>query len=114
MLSPLRFDFLLKPNWGWNAPRIIGYRYDQRFNRAVVNSGIGRDHREYLALGGIGFMLGDGGLSYRRETVSETYYTAHMFGGLYLAAQISFVNDPGFNRDRGPVIVPGLCAHVDF
>jgi high affinity Mn2+ porin len=90
------------------------HRKDDRVGSAVVNSGIGRDHREYLALGGIGFMLGDGGLSYGRETVSETYYTAHIFGGLYLAAQISFVNNPGFNRDRGPVIVPGVRAHVDF
>jgi len=59
-------------------------------------------------------MLGDGGLRYGRESVSETYYTAHVIGGLYLAAQISFVNNPGFNRDRGPVVVPGLRAHIDF
>jgi hypothetical protein len=30
-------------------------------------------------------MLGDGALKYGRESVSETYYTAHVFGGLYLA-----------------------------
>jgi hypothetical protein len=30
------------------------------------------------------------------------------------AAQLSFVNNPGLNRDRGPIIVPGLRAHVDF
>lgn len=90
------------------------HRKDDRIGSAVVNSGLSHDHRQYLALGGIGFMLGDGGLNYGRETVSETYYTAHAFGGLYLAAQISFVNNPGFNRDRGPVIVPGLRAHIDF
>jgi hypothetical protein len=90
------------------------HRKDDRIGSAVVNSGLGRDHREYLALGGIGFMLGDGALHYGRETVSETYYTAHVLGGLYVAAQISFVNNPGFNRDRGPIIVPGLRAHIDF
>lgn len=90
------------------------HRKDDRLGSAFVNSGLGRDHREYLALGGIGFMLGDGALHYGRETVSETYYTAHVIGGLYVAAQISFVNNPGFNRDRGPVIVPGLRAHIDF
>jgi high affinity Mn2+ porin len=67
-----------------------------------------------LALGGIGFMLGDGGLRYGRESVNETYYTAHVVGGLYVAAQLSFVNNPGFNRDRGPVVIPGLRAHIDF
>jgi carbohydrate-selective porin OprB len=46
--------------------------------------------------------------------VSETYYTAHIFRGLYLAAQFSFVNNPGFNRARGPVVVPGLRAHIHF
>jgi high affinity Mn2+ porin len=90
------------------------HRKDDRIGSAFVNSGLSHDHREYLALGGIGFMLGDGGLRYGRESVSETYYTAHVIGGLYLAAQISFVNNPGCNRDRGPIIVPGLRAHIDF
>jgi high affinity Mn2+ porin len=31
-----------------------------------------------------------------------------------MAVQLSFVNNPGYNRDRGPVIVPGVRAHVDF
>lgn len=90
------------------------HRKDDRIGGAFVNSGLARYHREYLALGGVGFMLGDGKLNYGRESVNETYYTAHIVGGLYLAAQISFVNNPGFNRDRGPVIVPGLRAHIDF
>jgi high affinity Mn2+ porin len=59
-------------------------------------------------------MLGDGGLKYGRESVSETYYTAHVHGGLYLAGLLSFANNPGFNRDRGPVAVPGFRVHVDF
>ncbi len=62
---------------------------------AFVNSGLSQDHREYLSLGGIGFMLGDGALKYARESVSETYYTAHVTGGLYLAALLSFVNNSG-------------------
>jgi high affinity Mn2+ porin len=88
-------------------------KYD-RIGSAFVNSGLAYYHREYLALGGIGFMLGDGKLSYGHESVSETYYTAHVIGGLYLAAQLSFINNPGFNRARGPAIVPGLRAHIDF
>jgi len=90
------------------------HRKDDRIGSAFVNSGLGSDHRKYLALGGIGFMLGDGRLNYGRESASETYYTTHVFGGLYLGAQLSFMNNPGFNRDRGPVVVPGLRAHLDF
>ena len=90
------------------------HRKDDRVGSAYVNSGLSSQHREYLALGGLGFELGDGALRYGRESVSETYYTAHLFGGLYVAAQLSFVNDPGFNRDRGPIVVPGLRTHLDF
>ncbi|MGH9326313.1 MAG: hypothetical protein ACRD2B_06455 [Terriglobia bacterium] len=42
---------------------------------------ISGDHREYLALGGGGFMLGDGSLNYGFEQIFETYYTAHLFHG---------------------------------
>ena len=90
------------------------HRKEDRLGSAFVNSGLSQDHREYLSLGGIGFMLGDGGLKYGRESVSETYYTAHVTRGLYLAALLSFVNDPGFNRDRGPVVVPGFRVHLDY
>jgi len=24
------------------------------------------------------------------------------------------INNPGYNRDRGPVVVPGLQLHVEF
>jgi high affinity Mn2+ porin len=89
-------------------------RKTDRLGSAFVNSGLSQDHREYLGLGGLGFALGDGALKYGRESVSETYYTAHVKGGLYLAALLSFVNNPGFNRDRGPVVVPGFRVHLDY
>ena len=34
---------------------------------AVVSNAIKRDHQNYLALGGLGFILGDGNLNYQRE-----------------------------------------------
>ncbi len=37
------------------------------------------DHQEYLALGGSGFLLGDGRLNYRRGIIIETYYTLHVW-----------------------------------
>ncbi len=89
-------------------------RKEDRIGTAVETGGISNKHREYLALGGLGFILGDGRLNYGREFVSETYYTAHVVSGLYMAVQLSFVNNPGYNRDRGPVVVPGVRAHVDF
>lgn len=55
-------------------------------------------------------MLGDGGLTYGREGVSETYYTAHVIGGLYVAPLLSFVNNPGFNKDRSPLSFPVFAS----
>jgi hypothetical protein len=85
-----------------------------RIGTAYETGGISSKHQQYLALGGLGFILGDGRLNYGREQVSETYYTAHVVSGLYMAVQLSYVDNPGYNRDRGPVVVPGVRAHVDF
>ena len=89
-------------------------RRGDKIGSAFETSGLSRDHRDYLALGGLGFILGDGRLNYGREWVSESYYNAHVIGGLSVAVQLSFVDNPGFNRDRGPVLVPGVRAHIDF
>jgi len=88
-------------------------RYD-RAGVAVVTNGICKDHQEYLRLGGLGFLLGDGNLNYGRENIVETYYTAHLWRGIYVAPGVQHVNNPGYNRDRGPVVVPSLRLHVEF
>lgn len=81
---------------------------------AIVSNAISSVHQEYLRLGGQGFLLGDGGLNYGRENIVEAYYNAHLWRGVYGALDIQHVNDPGYNRDRGPVWAPGLRLHVDF
>ena len=89
-------------------------RKQDRIGSAFEIAGLSPQHRDYLALGGLGFILGDGRLNYAREAISETYYTLHVVSGLYLAAQLSIANNPGFNRDRGPIVIPGVRAHLDF
>ncbi|HVH89124.1 MAG TPA: carbohydrate porin [Terriglobales bacterium] len=96
---------------------ISGERWTRRFDRvgiAGVTNGLSRDHREYLALGGLGFLLGDGTLNYGREKILESYYNLHVWRGAYVAALLQYITDPGYNRDRGPVIVPGIRLHADF
>jgi high affinity Mn2+ porin len=90
------------------------HRRQDRAGVAVVTNGICKDHQEYLRLGGLGFLLGDGNLSYGRETIFESYYTAHVWRGIYVAPGVQHINDPGYNRDRGPVVVPSFRAHVEF
>ena len=81
---------------------------------AVVSNAIKRDHQNYLRDGGSGFLLGDGRLNYGRENIEETYYNAHVRRGLYFALGLTHIDNPGYNRDRGPVWVPSVRTHIDF
>jgi high affinity Mn2+ porin len=121
--------------WGWNNGRTESFAYTEvdrtvsgggdlrgehwrrRFDKvgaAFAIDEISGDHRRYLALGGTGFMLGDGALNYGLEQIVEGYYTFHMWRGLFGAVDFQHITNPGYNRDRGPVIVPSLRLHVDF
>jgi hypothetical protein len=89
-------------------------RRQDRAGIAFVSNALKKDHQNYLAAGGLGFLLGDGHLNYGRENILETYYTVHVWRGIYLAPGLQHVNNPGYNRDRGPVLVPSFRAHVEF
>ncbi len=90
------------------------HRKQDRAGVAFVTNAIKKDHQDYLAAGGLGFLLGDGGLNYGRENIVETYYTAHVWRGIYVAPGFQHINNPGYNRDRGPVVVPSFRLHVEF
>jgi hypothetical protein len=89
---------------------------------AFVTNGISGPHREYLKLGGHGFLLGDGNpdqprasnLSYSREDILELYYNVHLWRGLFSAGDIQFIEHPGYNADRGPVWVFSIRGHLEF
>jgi high affinity Mn2+ porin len=121
--------------FGWNEGQHESYAYteiDQTFlggadyagNRwhrpadkiglAVVSNAIKRDHQNYLRYGGLGFLLGDGRLNYGRENIVETYYTLHAWRGMFYSVDVQHIDDPGYNRDRGPAWVGSVRGHVDF
>jgi high affinity Mn2+ porin len=94
-----------------------GDRWHRRHDKvglAFVTNAISGDHQEYLKLGGLGFLLGDGNLTYGRENIFEGYYNAHFWRGIYGAIDIQQIANPGYNRDRGPVWVPGLRLHIEL
>ncbi len=121
-------DLRLGARWGWNEGRHESFVYTEvdstaelcadyvgrswkraldKTGLAFVSNGISKDHQEYLRLGGLGFLLGDGNLNYGRETIFEYYYTAHI-----LARHLCFVRpathqqsrlQPGSRTCRGPV-----------
>ncbi|HKV05381.1 MAG TPA: carbohydrate porin [Candidatus Acidoferrales bacterium] len=88
-------------------------QYDRAGAVFVVN-GIVAAHQQYLALGGHGFLLGDGALTYGPEKIFEGFYTAHLWRGFFASFDLQHVNNPGYNKARGPIIVPSLRFHADF
>jgi high affinity Mn2+ porin len=81
---------------------------------AVVN-GIGKTHQRYLDAGGIGVLVGDGVLPHPGpELIGETYYQVQIAKPFALSLDYQFVENPGYNRDRGPVNVFALRLHAQF
>ncbi len=89
-------------------------RSNDKVGLATISNAIKRDHQQYLALGGLGFILGDGALSYAREDILESYYTAHNWRGLFTSFDLQLVAHPGYNQARGPVEIFTVRTHVDF
>ncbi|MES1261746.1 MAG: carbohydrate porin [Acidobacteriota bacterium] len=77
-------------------------------------SGISGVHALYLARGGYDFLIGDGRLRYGPEYISETYYSARLFGGFFATFDLQHVSNPAFNRDRGPLWIPSLRLHLEL
>jgi carbohydrate-selective porin OprB len=88
-------------------------RPEDKLGTAILLDAISEDHRTYLALGGLGFILGDGALNYGREKIWETYYNLHVWRGVYVGGDVQRVWNPGYNRDRGPVSVFSIRLHVE-
>jgi high affinity Mn2+ porin len=75
---------------------------------------LSRDHRDFLAAGGLGPLIGDGQLNYRRERILETYYAFAISKALTVTADYQFVTNPAYNADRGPVSIFSGRLHGEF
>ena len=89
-------------------------RRNDRAGVAFTMNGIVAAHAQYLALGGLGFLLGDGALTYGHEKIFESFYTAHLWRGFFASLDLQHINNPGYNKARGPVLVPGVRFHAEF
>jgi carbohydrate-selective porin OprB len=92
-------------NWG---------RSDDRFGIAVAANGLTGSHRHYLAEGGIGMVVGDGALNYGLEEIFEAYYRIQLGRLVNLSPDFQYIENPGYNRDRGPVEVYGMRLRVFY
>ncbi len=82
------------------------------FGVAAVYNSLSPEHRTYLAAGGLGFIIGDGALSYATESIYELYYSAHFTSSLTISADYQMVLNPAYNQDRpGPIHIFALRGH---
>lgn len=89
-------------------------RPEDRVAVAVAMNGLSGPHRQYLADGGIGFLLGDGRLNYGPEEILESYYRFQFGHYVQFSPDVQYIRDPGYNRDRGPVAVWGVRLHAQY
>ncbi|MHB8260981.1 MAG: carbohydrate porin [Bacteroidia bacterium] len=90
-------------------------RPEDNFGVAYVANGISAPHRAYMNAGGYDFMVGDGKLpNYGFEQILEAFYKVRLTKWLWTTADYQFVQNPGYNKDRGPVHIFAIRAHVEF
>jgi high affinity Mn2+ porin len=75
---------------------------------------LSQDHRDFIAAGGLGVLIGDGALNYRKERILETYYAYALTKQLTLTADYQLITNPAYNADRGPVHVFSGRFHGEF
>jgi high affinity Mn2+ porin len=91
----------------WDRPR-------DEVGLALLVNGIGPQHRDYLAAGGLGFELGDGKLNYQPEVIGELYYNVRVRKGIFVTLDLQGIANPGYNHDRGPIGIAGLRCHFEY
>ena len=82
---------------------------------AIVVNGLSKEHQQYLAFGGKGFIIGDGQLNYAPEAIGELYYSFRPIDkNIWLTGDYQFCLNPAYNADRGPVHIFSVRLHVEL
>jgi len=93
--ASLSFGLSIKgKNWG---------RPEDKIGIAGAINALSRDHRDYLAAGGLGILIGDGTLNYHPERVLEAFYAFNVMKGWMLTFDYQYMVNPAHNADRGPI-----------
>jgi high affinity Mn2+ porin len=77
-------------------------------------NGLSGAHRDFLAAGGLGLLIGDGRLNYRNERILETYYAYAINRNFTVTADYQLITNPAHNADRGPVSIFSGRLHGEF
>ena len=80
----------------------------------ATRNGLTAAHRAFFANGGLGLLIGDGRLTYAPERAVEAYYAMNLTRAVTLTFDYQHVDNPAYNRDRGPADFFATRLHVDF
>jgi high affinity Mn2+ porin len=90
-------------------------RPDDTVGVVAIDNGISAERQEYLALGGLGILVGDGKLPHPgAEQIFETYYNVAALAWAHVTLDYQWVKNPGYNTDRGPVSIFAVRFHAQF
>jgi high affinity Mn2+ porin len=92
-----------------------GTRWHRRYDVAGTSltvGGLSAVHHEYLAAGGLDFLIGDGQLNYAPEYVWESFYSTRVTPGLYATFDVQRDSNLAYNQDRGPVMIYSIRLHI--
>jgi high affinity Mn2+ porin len=88
-------------------------RPNDRIGLGGAINGLSGAHRNFLAAGGLGLLIGDGALRYREEKILEAFYACSVSKSTTLTLDYQFVDNPAYNVDRGPVSIFAVRLHVE-
>ena len=77
-------------------------------------NGLSAAHRDFLAAGGNGLLIGDGRLNYGTERILETYYALSLSKAFIFTTDYQLIVNPAYNMDRGPVSIFSGRLHGEF
>jgi high affinity Mn2+ porin len=89
-------------------------RPTDEFGLGAAINGLSGGHKDFLAAGGLGLLIGDGRLNYREEKILETYYAIGLAKWATLTFDYQFIANPAYNADRGPVSLLAARFHAEF
>jgi high affinity Mn2+ porin len=91
------------------------HRTEDSVGVAAIVNGISAARRRYLNAGGLGILVGDGRLPHPGpEQIVETYYSFAVLSYAHLTLDYQWINNPAYNRDRGPVSVYAVRLHAQY
>jgi len=82
---------------------------------SAINNKISGEAEEYLNLGGLGVLVGDGKLPHPGpEQILETYYSFAALPWAGITLDYQWVKNPAYNTDRGPASIFAVRVHLQF